>query len=58
MTELDKTKQLLNQNGYLFLHLGKGQIKLAKTCDKDCYKCNENDCINCKCLNNLIKEQF
>ena len=57
MTELEKVKLLLNQHGYLVIRLGKGQIKLARECGKDCYNCDEG-CMNRRCLNNLINEQI
>lgn len=54
--------ELLNDNGYIVIHINKGQMCLCDNCKLDVEECMYNSighaCANLTCINNYIKEQI
>ena len=60
--KIEEAKKLLNENDYIVIPIGKGQMCLCDSCNQnetDCrYNCIGYACTNLHCLNEYIKEQI
>lgn len=60
--EIEKAIKLLNENEYIVIPVGKGQMCLCDNCREDVSRCRYNaigyTCTNLLCLNEYIKEQI